>query len=366
MRVVLVGTEIPDHCVQFADTVADTCDVLLLIPDRYYTPERARQKPQLQIEWLPWPRKRDPRNIAFLWNVVKRIRAWTPDVVHFANETNVWNWLLVRFLKGVPVVTTVHDLKFHPGDVQSRRIPRIFANALIKKSNAIIVHGKTIYDDAVRLLPVRPDQVHVLPLVPPLLPPDHSSSCSSTKIVDGTFRILFFGRIYEYKGLRYLLEAMPHVRQRLPNSRLIVAGEGDDISKYQDYITDRSYLEIINRFISRDEIAQLFLEADLLVLPYIEASQSGPLMIAMAFGLPVVTTAVGEMPNVVLSADIGIVVPPQDKLALADAICKIALDRQLRNRFSSNAKLAIHEGEFSRKTISERVKKIYQVLINQH
>lgn len=179
------------------------------------------------------------------------------------------------------------------------------------------------------------------------------------------FAFFFFGRIYEYKGLRYLLEAMPLVRERVPDARLVVAGQGDDISKYRDYITDPSYLDIRNQFIPREEVAQLFADANLVVLPYIEASQSGPLMIAMAFGLPVVSTDVGEMANVVRSADIGIVVPRKDKTALADAICKIALDEQLHRRYSDNARRAMKEN-FSREKISVEVLRIYKHLVEMH
>ena len=366
MRIAFVGTEIPDHCIEFALMMADSCDVLLCIPDRYYTPNRVRSSARLEVEWLPWPRKRDPRSILFTRTVLRRILAWKPDILHFLSESNVWNWLLARFLKSVPVVTTVHDLTFHPGDVASRRVPRYFANALIKQSDAIIVHGEALRKDAAELLPVRSHQIYVVPLVPPLLPAfdtaEFADQSKYTKLNDGVFRILFFGRIYEYKGLRYLLEAMPIVREQIKNAILVIAGEGDDISRYRDYITDPSYLEIKNRFISRPEIAKLFIEADVLALPYIEASQSGPLMIAMAFGLPVVATEVGEIPNVVRSAKMGLIVPPKDRTALANGICKIALDREMRERFSANAKQAM-DCDYSRSKISQQVREIYKELI---
>jgi glycosyltransferase involved in cell wall biosynthesis len=108
----------------------------------------------------------------------------------------------------------------------------------------------------------------------------------------------------------------------------------------------------------------LFVEADLLALPYIEASQSGPLMMAMAFGLPVVATEVGEISSVVRSTRMGLVVPPRDKIALADAITKVALDEGLRRQLSENAKQAM-SSDYSREAISSRVLHIYEGLINQ-
>jgi glycosyltransferase involved in cell wall biosynthesis len=154
---------------------------------------------------------------------------------------------------------------------------------------------------------------------------------------------------------------MPLVRARVPNVRLIIAGKGDAITDYTDVVDDLSNIEIRNRFIPRSEAAQLFVEADLLVLPYIQASQSGPLIIAMAFGLPVVATDVGDITSVVRSIGMGLIVPPRDSYALAEAISKAALDENLRKLFSERAKEAIG-GEYSRKEIGTRTLLLYQEL----
>ena len=68
MRVAFVGTEIPDHCVEFAEMMAERCDVLLCIPNRFYSPGRIQPKAHLEIDWLPWPRKRSLRSLPFTWN----------------------------------------------------------------------------------------------------------------------------------------------------------------------------------------------------------------------------------------------------------------------------------------------------------
>jgi glycosyltransferase involved in cell wall biosynthesis len=362
MRVAFVGTEIPDHCLEFADMMADRFDVLLCIPDRFYSPGRIQPRARLEIDWLPWPRKRSLRNLAFTWTVYQRIRDWKPDVVHFLCESNVWNWLLAYLLKTWPLITTVHDVRLHPGDKDSYRLPRLFATTLIRQSGAVIVHG-----DALRIaakeLPIRSDKIHVVPLVSPLIPSSQTGPFKQPN-KDGVFRVLFFGRILEYKGLQYLLEAMRLVNERVKNVRLVIAGQGDDISVYPDLISGKPYLDIRNRFISLDEVKQLFVECDLLALPYIEASQSGPLMIAMSFALPVIATDVGDMASVVNSAEMGLVVPSKDAPALADAIFKVLSDPDLRHRFAANAKHA-SETEYSRGNISAQVQRIYENLIKK-
>jgi glycosyltransferase involved in cell wall biosynthesis len=364
MRIAFVGTEIPDHCVEFAEMMAERCDVLLCIPNRFYSSGRNQSTPRLEIDWLPWPRKRSPRNVPFTWTVYRRILHWKPDIVHFLNESNVWNWLLGYLLNARPIVTTVHDVRFHPGDKQSRRVPRVFATALIRQSDAVIVHGEALRTIAVKELPVHAEQVYVMPLVSPQTPSSRSEPVKQPKPNDGVFRVLFFGRIFEYKGLRYLLEAMRLVNQRMKNVRLIIAGQGDDISLYPDLVTGAPYLDVRNRFVPRDEVEQLFVECDLLALPYVEASQSGPLMMAISFGLPVVATDVGEMPSVVRSAAMGLVVPPKDPLALADAICNIGGDAELGRKFAANAKHAA-ETEYSRDNIGAQVQNIYEDVIKK-
>jgi glycosyltransferase involved in cell wall biosynthesis len=361
MRVAFIVSDIPDHGIEFAEMMADSCDVLLCIPDKYFSPDRPSPNPRLEIAWLPWPRQRNFRNIPFMRKLAKRVRRWRPDLVHFHAEDNLWGWLLASFLNPIPIVTTVHDIIVHPGDAKSARVPRLFANALIKRSDVIIVQGEGMRRDAARLLPISQDRVFIVPLVPPLRPSERPINDVFVKPNDGLFRILFFGRLYAYKGLRYLLEAMPLVHAAVPNVRLIIAGRGDDIAQYTAHIRDFSYIEIRNRFVPRAEASRLFAEADLLVLPYVEASQSGVLISAMAFGLPVVATSVGEMRALVESTGMGLVVAPRDEKALAAAITKAALDADLRRQFSENAEKAINR-QYSRPEIAARTMRVYQRL----
>jgi len=362
MRVALIAREIPDFAVEFADLMADYCDLLLCMPDRYYPPNRPHLKPRLELALLPWPGRTSFRNVAFIYKLAKRVREWKPDLVHFLSANNHWFWLLVLLLKPIPIVTTVHDVKCHPGDVTSRRVPRFYTNLLIRRSDAIIVHGERLRDDASGFLPIFPEKIFVAPLISSLLPNEFGDQGRQVRVNNGSFRLLFFGRIYEYKGLNYLLEAMRAVHALAPNVRLTIAGKGEDISKYTDSIGDLSNIEIRNWYISRPEMWQLFVEADLVVLPYIEASQSGPLMIAMAFGKPVVATDVGAISEVVRSAQIGLVVPPQDVAALATAIIDLALNDEARERFSRNAEKAM-KNEYSKSCVAAQYVSIYRHLI---
>ena len=167
MRVALIAPHIPDYCIEYSQVVAETCDVLLCMTDKYLTHAPPNCNPRLEIDWLHWPRQRQfVSSILFIRKLSWRILQWKPDVVHFLNENNVWLNLLRLMLKSVPIVTTVHDIELHPGDISSGRVPRISIKNLIRQSDAIIVHGDGLRALANSKLPVKPDQVFVMPHPP--------------------------------------------------------------------------------------------------------------------------------------------------------------------------------------------------------
>jgi glycosyltransferase involved in cell wall biosynthesis len=362
MRVALVAPEIPDYSVEFSHIVAKRCEVLLLVPEKHSI--AVQNTPQLEIARLSWPRQRSLQNISFLRALSRQIRSWKPDVVHFLNESNIWLTLLIPMLGGIPALTTVHDIRIHPGDSSSSRVPRFLTKILIRQSNAIIVHGEILRSEAIRELPVSADKVFVVPHPPLKNYLGIARQENFRKPRDGKFRVLFFGRIYRYKGLRYLLDAAISAHRVVPNIEVLIAGSGDDMSYELQQLGRPPFLKIDNRFVPASDVARFFSEADLVVLPYIEASQSGVLMLAMAFGLPVVATEVGEIPTVVRSVGMGLVVPPSNGPALASAITRLALDPDMLQQFSKGATNAVN-GEYSDGALCNRIISTYENVVSR-
>src|SRR5512146_668340 len=90
---------------------------------------------------------------------------------------------------------------------------------------------------------------------------------------------------------------------------------------------------VLNDRICDEQRAELFRNASVVVLPYIEASQSGVVPLAYQYGKPVVATHVGGLPEAVENGRTGLVVPPRDERALASAILRLLGDAELRQRF---------------------------------
>ncbi len=146
--------------------------------------------------------------------------------------------------------------------------------------------------------------------------------------------ILFFGLVRRYKGLDTLLEAMPAIRAGIKEPiHLLIAGEFYEPEEiYLDLIQKLELQEsvtVVNRYIPNEEVGIYFRAADLLVLPYRSATQSGILQVAQNFGTPVISTTVGGLPEAagvdagegaVLSPDR--LVPPENPEKLAEAVIR--------------------------------------------
>jgi glycosyltransferase involved in cell wall biosynthesis len=339
MRVALIGTASADYCLELADILAENYKVLLCISDRYASMNLPQRGPNLEIAWVAMPRHRQLRNILYLINLRQRIQEWQPDLIHFLMENHVWLNFLPSLLRK-PVITTVHDVEHHPGDHSSHRVPRFLSNILIKQSDCIIVHGVRLRDGLLKQHRIPEHRVFVVPHPPITYHTELAKRLGYGKPRDGFFRVLFFGRIYQYKGLRYLLNAAPLIAAAAPEVRFVIAGTGEDFGQYRSLIKDPAIFEIHNKFIPEEEVARLFTEADLLALPYIEASQSGILANAIGFGLPVIATDVGELSSVIHETGMGLIVPPADSRALAEAITAIAGDNCLYDQLAARARRA--------------------------
>jgi glycosyltransferase involved in cell wall biosynthesis len=137
--------------------------------------------------------------------------------------------------------------------------------------------------------------------------------------------LLFFGLVRGYKGLRYLIEAMPIIRARV-RAKLLVVGEFyDDPAPYTELVERLGLADAVRfdgRYVGNEEVEGFFAASDLVVLPYVSATQSGIVQIAIAMGRPVVVTNVGGRPEAVAPERTGFVVPPRDPDALARAVVR--------------------------------------------
>ena len=116
---------------------------------------------------------------------------------------------------------------------------------------------------------------------------------------------MFFGRIDSYKGLYTLLKAFNAYRSS--EHKLVIAGTGMLTDDEKALVSNNENIILINRFIEDEEMIYLFKNARSLILPYIEASQSGIIPIAYSFGIPVIVSDVKGLTQYVENRVTGII-----------------------------------------------------------
>jgi len=153
--------------------------------------------------------------------------------------------------------------------------------------------------------------------------------------------LLFFGFVRRYKGLDLLLRALPEIRRNLPDIHLVVVGEfyekREEYDKLISHLQLGDAITIRDGYCSNEMIGTYFAAADVAVLPYRNATQSGIIQVAYALGTPVITTDVGGLREVVTDGMTGLIVPPEDVGELAHAVQRFyamggrpAFDKEVR------------------------------------
>ncbi|MEM4390810.1 MAG: glycosyltransferase [Candidatus Diapherotrites archaeon] len=137
--------------------------------------------------------------------------------------------------------------------------------------------------------------------------------------------ILFFGFVREYKGLKYLIQAMPKIKQSC-NAFLLIVGEfWEDKKQYFKLISDlgvKDNIKIIDRYIPDKEVPLYFTASDIIALPYIDISESGIIRVAFGFDLPILATNVGGNPDHIENNFNGFLVEPKKPEQIAEKIIK--------------------------------------------
>jgi len=177
--------------------------------------------------------------------------------------------------------------------------------------------------------------------------------------------VLSFGLLRPYKGIENLLEAFTKVTSRPGGGApelWIVGNPRMDVAPLRD-LADRApgRVRFVTRFVEDAEIPAIFRRADLVVLPYLDAEHSGVLYTALAFGKPMVLSAVGGFPEVA-AAGAARLVPPGDTQALAAAIAELAGDGAARAELGAAAARAA-DGPFSWDEAARRTLDLYRELL---
>jgi glycosyltransferase involved in cell wall biosynthesis len=291
-----------------------------------------------------------------------------PDMLRFRSHAQAdvihYQWLTVPGLDALllparrPRVMTAHYV-LPPSP--SRR-ERATARRVFGRMDAVIAHS---HHGARRLTSeagVDPDRVHVInhgafdyltrqPQERPL-PPELDAAKGPV--------ILFFGLLRPYKGIDTLLEAFRSLRGA---ELWIVGNPRMSLGPLRELAEGAAgTVRFVPRFITDPEIPAYFRRADLVVLPYRDVEHSGVLYTALAFGKPMVLTAVGGFTEIAEEQGAARLVPPEDAAALSTAMAELIADEGARSELAAAARRAA-EGPFSWDAIGGETLRLYEGLL---
>ena len=263
---------------------------------------------------------------------LRTIRATRPDIVHANLSTHPWElatlpWLHARW----PLAVTQHEVGIKQGEGGWRKRWSVWAGP--RYADHIFVHGTMLAEVLMAQRGVPAIRISIIPMGTPA----GFAAVDSPPPADPP-TVLFFGRIKAYKGLDVLVQAMPLVVAQAPNARFLVVGGEGDVTPYRQRPEAASApVTWVNRFVDDHEVADFFRQAAVVVLPYTDGSASSVISLAYGFARPVVATRVASLPDAVVDGVTGLLVPPRDPAALADALSALLRDRERGQRMGQAA-----------------------------
>jgi glycosyltransferase involved in cell wall biosynthesis len=291
----------------------------------------------------------DSVNPLTYFSAAGKIRKFNPDLF----ISNFWlpffgpsvGTMAGRLRSHCKTVSVLHNVVPH----EKRPLDAALTKYFLDRHHGFITLSEAVKNDLLALRPNAP----VIVLPHPLY--DHFGAKTDTHKAQEKLRLpknkkilLYFGYIRDYKGLDILIESM----SMLPDDyHLVLAGESyGDFSGYDQLITTygvREKITVINRYIPDTEVALLFSAADVCVLPYKSATQSGVTAISLHFELPLIVTNVGGLKELVQHGKTGLLVERPEAGAVAGQVLSFFSEHGSTN-FASNIRELKTELSWSR------------------
>lgn len=290
--------------------------------------------------------------------IVDFIKKGKFDIIHSDYIFGMWNVMLYKIF-GKKMVLTVHDPFPHSGETSFRKM--LNYKIAMHSVRWFVLLNKKQKEEFCSTYKIKPTQI----LISRLGVYDNIRYFNNSVTLSKSHNVLFFGRISPYKGIEYLCKAMMKVKVHIPDATLTIAGGGKlyfDIAPYQQH----DWVNVINRYVGLEELADLLNDSAVTVCPYIDATQSGVIMTSYSLCKPVIATNVGGLSEMVEDGKTGLIIPPKDVDALADAIISLFKDRKKLDEMAASIMNDYFVGDKSWKVIADGYVTFYNQAITSN
>lgn len=299
---------------------------------------------------------------SILFKLVRILKEQNVDIIHcHAHKSTVYGTVAAVLAKTPVVMAHVHGLG------RSRNFRRKLMNFLLfKKINRIVPVAESVREDVLKNnWSVPEEKISVLEnSIDYGRFADVSISKEDAKRILGlpsdAFVFGTIGRLAPTKGLLYLIEAFPKVKEQKPSAHLVLFGDGPCRAEIEQQASNMSCRDSIHFLGHRDNIEQLLRGMDVFVLSSVAEGMPRAILEVMAAGIPCIATEVGGIPEIISGNNVGVLVPPKDSEALAEAMINIAnipdekLEKQVLKAQNRVRRFYSHQ------VVREKVRKLYE------
>ncbi len=222
----------------------------------------------------------------------------------------------------IPAIFICHNVEPH----ESTFIDQMLLRYAYKNVNRFVVHSTQEKNRLQKYKPEAEIKINVHPEYT-IFPEPKNDMSPPVQIPTHDLTLLYFGLVRPYKGVHILIDALKKVIGSIDVHLLIVGEFYDDVSTYLEQVERlnlRQQITFVDQYVPNEEVGWYFQQADVVVLPYLHATQSGVIPIAYHFRKPVIATNVGGLPDVVFEGETGFLVEPVNPKLLADKIIEFA------------------------------------------
>ena len=276
---------------------------------------------------------------------------------------------IIHYLTRVPHIATIHgsDLNL----IKNNIILKIVCRFIVTNSDAITTNSSYMKQ---QLLSITPDSLQKIQVIPMGVDPQKYQNCDIINLklkYEASNIVLSVGRLIDWKGTIHLINAMPLVVKRFPDTRLLIVGTGPEKENLVQRTHQLSLEENVKflGIVSDDDLVKYYHIADVFVLPSVNKSGETEglgvvLLEAMASGCPVIGSNVGGIPDIITDGENGFLVHERDPAQLAEKIISLLLDVELRGTFRKNGYAKI-EKSFSWERISDQFASVYHQVLTR-
>jgi len=272
--------------------------------------------------------------------------------VHFPFPLALFG-IAMKFFSKKPLVMTCHGSEVNMA--KKNQIFRKIFNFMLKQADFITVNSTFMKNEVEKIIPNK--NIEIIPMGAGI--GDISNKSTEKKEQKTKTNLLFVGRLIEWKGTKYLIEAMEYLDSE--NFELHIAGDGPEREDLE-MIAPKNV--VFHGYQTGKHLEELYQNADVFILPSI-VDDAGyteglgtVLLEATNFSIPLIGTNVGGIPDIIKDGETGILVPQKDSSALSNAIKTLAEDKMLCEKLIENAQKHLKDN-FSWEVITEKFFNIY-------